>query len=306
MIIKLFNVKIFIIITLFFMFIPVKFGISANFITDLAAVAEGQTYHIMFGGMDAGGNYSGKTYKYTTTGVTGASLYSQYCASCHGANGKQGATAAQISAAISSNTGGMGNLSFLTATQIQDISNYLNGCTYTISPTSQTLASTGGTYTVTVTASQASCTWAASSNINWATITSGNSGTGSGTVVFSVSANTTGAARTANLTIAGQTFTLTQSSGNQPVSLIVINPASQSYFDTIQAAYAANTAASGSAILAQGVTLTENLSFNQNNTITLTGGYDSSFSAIGGTMTTIQGSMTILGGTVTIANIVIK
>ena len=47
------------------------------------------------------------------------------------------------------------------------------------------------------------------SNASWMTVTSGASGSGPGTVAFSVAANT-GAARTGTLTIAGQTFTVTQ------------------------------------------------------------------------------------------------
>ena len=80
-------------------------------------------------------------------------------------------------------------------------------CTYSISPTSQTFGSSGGTGTVAVT-TQSACTWTATSG-SWMTITSGGSGTGSGTVSYSVSANT-GASRTAASTIAGQLFTVTQ------------------------------------------------------------------------------------------------
>jgi hypothetical protein len=57
---------------------------------------------------------------------------------------------------------------------------------------------------------QATCAWTAVSNATWITVTSGAAGTGNGTVGFSAAANT-GAARTGTLTIAGQTFTVTQS-----------------------------------------------------------------------------------------------
>jgi hypothetical protein len=55
--------------------------------------------------------------------------------------------------------------------------------------------------------------WTATSNDPWITITSGASGTGSGTVSFSVQANT-GAARTGTIMIAGQTFTIEQVSAS--------------------------------------------------------------------------------------------
>ena len=87
-------------------------------------------------------------------------------------------------------------------------------CTYTIAPTSQNVTAAGGAGTVAVTAN-AGCTWTASSGATWITITSGASGTGSGAVAFTVAANT-GAARSAALTIAGQTFTVTQDAAAAP------------------------------------------------------------------------------------------
>jgi hypothetical protein len=55
--------------------------------------------------------------------------------------------------------------------------------------------------------------WTAQSNDSWITITSGAAGTGSGTVGFSLQANT-GAVRTGTITIEGQTFTITQESAS--------------------------------------------------------------------------------------------
>lgn len=81
-------------------------------------------------------------------------------------------------------------------------------CQYSIAPTSQNVAATGGTGAVAV-ASSAGCRWTATSNASWLAITSGSSGDGNGTVAFTASANT-GAARTGALTIAGRQFTVTQ------------------------------------------------------------------------------------------------
>ncbi len=83
-------------------------------------------------------------------------------------------------------------------------------CTYSISPTSRTVDGSSGTGSVSVTVSDSSCTWTASSNAAWITVTSGTPGTGSGTVGYSFTANNTGAARTGTITIAGKTFTITQ------------------------------------------------------------------------------------------------
>ena len=55
------------------------------------------------------------------------------------------------------------------------------GCTYSISPASQSFPSIGGTGTVAVTAG-AGCSWTASSNVAWAHITSGASGSVSETL----------------------------------------------------------------------------------------------------------------------------
>jgi hypothetical protein len=82
-------------------------------------------------------------------------------------------------------------------------------CTYNISPMNTSIDKAGGTGTVSVT-TQAGCTWTAASNATWITISSGSSGTGNGTVNFTVAANATGGDRTGTLTIAGRTFTVTE------------------------------------------------------------------------------------------------
>jgi hypothetical protein len=84
-------------------------------------------------------------------------------------------------------------------------------CTYSISPSSQSFSAASGTGSVSVMASGTSCTWQASSGVSWVTITGGSSGTGNGTVGYSVAANSSTSSRSGTLTIAGQTFTVTQS-----------------------------------------------------------------------------------------------
>ena len=99
-------------------------------------------------------------------------------------------------------------------------------CTYSITPTSNTIGASGGSGSVAVTTAS-NCAWTASSNNSWIGITSGASGTGNGTVAFSVSANT-GASRTGTLTVAGQTFSITQAAGSTPCTYS-ISPVSQSF-----------------------------------------------------------------------------
>ena len=81
-------------------------------------------------------------------------------------------------------------------------------CTYSISPTTQSFSSAAGSGTVNVTAGSG-CSWTAASNAGWMSITSGASGSGNGTVGYSVQANA-GAARSGTLTIAGHTLTVSQ------------------------------------------------------------------------------------------------
>lgn len=94
-------------------------------------------------------------------------------------------------------------------------------CSFSLSSSSQTFGSSGGSGTVSV-ITTSGCGWAASSNASFITVTSGASGTGDGVVGFSVASNT-GAARNGTLTIAGQTYTINQSGGT-PGSLAINTP----------------------------------------------------------------------------------
>jgi hypothetical protein len=93
-----------------------------------------------------------------------------------------------------------------------------------LSPGSDEFAATSTLGVVTVTTPSSSiCSWTAASNDSWITITSGSSGSGNGTVGYSVAANN-GFSRTGTITIGGQTFIITQASAN-------------AYFDTVQKIY---------------------------------------------------------------------
>ena len=82
-------------------------------------------------------------------------------------------------------------------------------CSYSISPTSLTIGASGGAGNTIAVTTQTGCAYTAASNDAFITITSGASGTGNGTVVFTVAANS-GAARTGTITVAGRTFTVNQ------------------------------------------------------------------------------------------------
>jgi len=82
-------------------------------------------------------------------------------------------------------------------------------CSYTISPANQSFGATGGSGTVNA-MTQANCDWTATSNAPWVVITSNGSLTGGGTVNYAVSDNPSTATRTGTITVAEQTFTITQ------------------------------------------------------------------------------------------------
>lgn len=89
-------------------------------------------------------------------------------------------------------------------------------CAFMINPSAQNFTSAGGSDSVSVLVSatgapENACDWTATSNDGFITITSGASGAGDGTVNYSVAANA-GAQRMGTMTIAGQTFTVTQDS----------------------------------------------------------------------------------------------
>jgi len=90
------------------------------------------------------------------------------------------------------------------------------------------------------------------------------------------------------------------SSGSGPIS--IANP-SPSYFATLSDAY--NTALSDDIIQATSQTFAEDLNINQDKTVTLQGGFDSSYSTISGT-TTLNGTLTISSGTLIIDNLTIQ
>jgi len=91
-------------------------------------------------------------------------------------------------------------------------------CSYTVAPTSATPSAAGGAASLSVTAGTG-CGWSAASNITWITVTGGSSGSGNGTVNYTVAANTATSPRSATLTVAGQTVTVTQrASGGPPAA----------------------------------------------------------------------------------------
>ena len=95
-------------------------------------------------------------------------------------------------------------------------------CSFSINPTSASFAAAGGSGSVTVTTS-AGCNWTAVSNDSFITVTSGASGSGNGTVNYSVAANTS-VARNGSLTIAGLTHSVSQAAAGGGCTNAIVNP----------------------------------------------------------------------------------
>lgn len=85
---------------------------------------------------------------------------------------------------------------------------FTTGCVSALNSSGASIGSGGGTGTIPVSAA-AGCAWTAASNTAWISITSGAAGSGNGTVGYTVAANTA-AQRTGTITVAGQTFTVTE------------------------------------------------------------------------------------------------
>jgi hypothetical protein len=99
------------------------------------------------------------------------------------------------------------------------------GCSYALSAPSATFGAAAGAGSVGVTAA-GGCTWTASADVAWITITSGGAGAGNGTIAYAVAANPTTTPRSGTLTVAGQAHTVSQAGATCSYALL---PASGSY-----------------------------------------------------------------------------
>src|SRR6185503_16082919 len=82
------------------------------------------------------------------------------------------------------------------------------------------------------------CAWTATTSAPWITVTAGQSGTGNGTVAFTVAVNT-GSVRRATIAAGGKTFTVTQEEAPPPTPppppppcTFTISPTAQDVADT--------------------------------------------------------------------------
>lgn len=146
-------------------------------------------YKIYYGNSSGLYNWSidvGNVTKYTITGLAEGSTY-YFAATAYDTSKKESKHSSEVS---------------------------FNSCTYTISPTTAKFESQGGTGTVKI-STQKSCNWTATSGVPWITINSGNKGTGSGEVSYSVTTNSKNSSRSASFTIGHSIFTVNQAGHTQ-------------------------------------------------------------------------------------------
>ena len=127
------------------------------------------------------------------------------------ASGGTGSGAVSYTVAVDTNTNSFGRSGTMTiAGWTFAVTQASLGCSFTLGSTNASFSAAGGSGSVTVNVSGSDCAWTATSESDFITITSGGSSGGNGTVSYAVAANTNSFPLTGTMTIAGQTFTVTQ------------------------------------------------------------------------------------------------
>ncbi len=166
-------------------------------------------------------------------------------------------------------------------------------CVYSLGTMSASVPSTANTGSLSI-VTGTSCSWTAVSNVAWVAITAGATGTGISTVTYSVAANTTNSPRTGTLTIAGQTFTITQAANSCVYALGTTSASVPSAANTGSLAVTAGTSCSWTAVSNVGwVAITAGASGTGISTVT----YSVAANTTGSGRT---GTLTIAGQTFTI------
>src|ERR1017187_3610785 len=93
------------------------------------------------------------------------------------------------------------------------------GCSYSLYPVEFTINSGNGASSSFTISTSSTCGWTATPSASWITLTGLITASGSGTVTFSVAANTSASARQGTITVQDQTFTITQSGGSSTVTV---------------------------------------------------------------------------------------
>ena len=86
-------------------------------------------------------------------------------------------------------------------------------CTFVLSPMTQSVPQSGGSFNATVTLAEGGCSWVAAADASWITLTAGAAGAATATITYAVPANP-GGVRTGNIVVrfvdASTSLTVTQ------------------------------------------------------------------------------------------------
>jgi len=138
-------------------------------------------------------------------------------------SGATGNGSGTVMFSVASNGGPARNGSATVAGQVVNITQLAAACSFSLSAPTATVPATGGTGTVAVSAA-GGCDWSASSSAPWLVVTSGGTGTGSGVVAFAAAPNVTALTRSATITIASRTLTVTQPPGGAGAQVFLDRP----------------------------------------------------------------------------------
>jgi hypothetical protein len=117
------------------------------------------------------------------------------------------------------------------------------GYSLTVSPNGMQVGSAASTSSLSV-AAPLNAVWQALATVPWVTITGSTTGNGSGTLTYSVTENTSGAVRTGQIIVSGESYLISQSGTLDTAPVITSQPASQAV--TVGQTATFSVAASGS------------------------------------------------------------
>ncbi len=125
-------------------------------------------------------------------------------------NGSSGIGPGAVTYVVDANTSASQRTgSIVVSGRLFTVTQAANSCTYSLSPVSADVPQPGGIGALAV-AAAVNCPWSSFANAPWIKIESAASGTGNGSLVYSVAANPEATPRTGTLMVAGLTFTVRQ------------------------------------------------------------------------------------------------
>jgi hypothetical protein len=147
-------------------------------------------------------------------------------------SGASGSGNGSVRFRLDSNTNGTPRTATLTIGGVAySITQAAGGCSFNVSGADFVLPISGGTFQIAITASNSGCQWTAAPTPSWITLTSAASGTGNGTLSYSVSTNSDSSPRLGYITVGGQWWQVVQK--GQSAQLFSDVPTNYPFFDSI-------------------------------------------------------------------------